>query len=717
MSVSQKRSAGWIQLLGTVSCTGVIALSAASPVMAADSDAASADAAPVLEEVTVHAQRRQESLERVPITVDTISGADAMDRGSTSIQTLAATIPNLTFTTASYATNTYIRGVGDNSASVNNEPSVATYIDGVYNPVAIALTSFNFNNIEQIEVLKGPQGTLFGRNSTAGVIQILTPDPKQEFSGKVEGGYGNYNTINADTYITGGLTPKLAGDLALLYQNQMDGFGHTSLGTPTFRQRDIAARSKWLYDASDITKVRFTAEYSKFVSDGTSDEFVPGSFGPYVGPWNTNSTPTLNDTQEWSGALRVDQEINDAIHGVSITSYRQVKGNLVTDSDFTPAYLNEILQSYEGHYVTQEFQLSNSNPGRLTWLAGAFFYGNQIFGSDPRVQYGTKVKGGYTAAYGVQDTASGSLFGHGTLEVVDGTKLTLGVRYTDEELKASSRTDNRAGAVTAGPYNQSIISRPVTWRIALDHQITEDVLGYVSFNRGFKSGGYNLSSPGSAPFFPEHVDAYETGIKSEFLDHRLRLNTAFFYYRYTDLQVAVVLGGNQLFENAAAARNYGLDSSLDFAATDHLTLSAGLGLLSAKYTNYPGANGYTPFGVAYIIPNAKGQELPYAPPVTGSVSANYRQPTPVGAFKATANLSYNDRSYVSPDMGLVRPTYWMLNSTLEYRPKWDDSFAVRFWGKNLTNSISYVFAAESATGWYSSDAPPRTYGISFEKDF
>ena len=380
MSVSQKRSAGWIQLLGTASCTGVMALSIAAPVMAADTDSESAEAAPTLEEVTVHAQRRQESLERVPITVDTISGADAMDRGSTSIQTLAATIPNLTFTTASYATNTYIRGVGDNSASVNNEPSVATYIDGVYNPVAIALTSFNFNNIEQIEVLKGPQGTLFGRNSTAGVIQILTPDPKQEFSGKVEGGYGNYNTINADTYLTGGVTEKLAGDLALLYQNQMDGFGHTSLGTPTFRQRDLAARSKWLYDATDITKVRFTAEYSKFVSDGTSDEFVPGSFGPYVGPWNTNSTPTLSDTQEWSGALRVDQEITDAIHGVSITSYRQVKGNLVTDSDFTPAYLNEILQSYEGHYVTQEFQLSNSNPGRFTWLAGAFFYGNQVFG-------------------------------------------------------------------------------------------------------------------------------------------------------------------------------------------------------------------------------------------------------------------------------------------------------------------------------------------------
>jgi iron complex outermembrane receptor protein len=504
----------------------------------------------------------------------------------------------------------------------------------------------------------------------------------------------------------------------VLYNNQMDGFGHSlSFDTPTFRQRDVALRSKWLYDPSDTTKVRFTADYSKFVSDGTSDEFVPGSFGPYAGPWNTYSSPTIDDNSEWSGALRVDQEISEAVHGVSITSYREVKGDLVTDSDFYAAYLNEILQHYDGHYVTQEFQLTNSNPGRLTWLVGAFFYGNQVFGSDPRIQYGTKVKGGYVAAYGVQDTASGSVFGQATAEIVDGTKLTLGLRYTDEEIKASSNTQNKAQAFTGGPYDQEIASRPLTWRIALDHQFTTDLLGYVSYNRGFKSGGYNLSSPGSAPFFPEHVDAYETGLKTEFLDHRLRLNTSVFYYRYTDLQVAVILGGNQLFENAAAARNYGLDGSLDFAATERLTLSAGLGLLSAKYTNYPNATGYSALGVAFPIPNAKGDELPYAPPVTGSLSADYRLPTTIGAFKGTANLSYNDRSFVSPDMGLVRPTYWLLNSTIEYRPAADKTFAVRLWGKNLTNSISYVFAAESTTGWYSSDAPPRTYGLSFEKDF
>jgi iron complex outermembrane receptor protein len=498
---------GIMKVLHRVSCTVLMSLSATGPLLAAETE--QPGEAPVLEEVTVHAQRRQENLQAVPITVDTVSGADALQRGTTSIQTLAATIPNLTFTTASFATNTYIRGVGDNSASPNNEPSAAVYVDGVYNPASMALTSFNFNNIEQIEVLKGPQGTLFGRNATAGVIQILTPDPKHDLSGKVDAGYGNYNTISADSYITGGLTDKIAGDLAILYNNQMDGYGHNlSFGTPTFRSRDAAARSKWLFEPGAATKIRVTADYARFSSDGTSNQFVPGSFGPYPGRYNSLGRPTLNNNTQWGASVRVDQDIGEWGHGVSITSYREVNGELYIDSDLTPKDLNQISSRYDSHYITQELQLTNRNPGRITWLVGAFFYGNQVFGSDPRIQTGTQIKNGYTGIYGVQNTASGSIFGQGPADLGWATKLTLGLRYTDEELKAAGKTLNAAGGLTSGPFNQFFISRPLTWRVAVDHQFTQDWLGYVSFNRGFKSGGYNLASPGSAPFFPEHVDAY-----------------------------------------------------------------------------------------------------------------------------------------------------------------------------------------------------------------
>jgi iron complex outermembrane receptor protein len=562
MKVIPRNAARWGYLLGVVSCAGSMLSLPAPRLLAAEAEQSAESG--TLEEITVTAERRQENLQVVPITVDTVSGVDAAARGTTSIQSLLTVIPNLTFTTASNSTNTYIRGVGDNSASFNNEPSTAVYVDGVYNAQAQALTSFNFNNVQQIEVLKGPQGTLFGRNSTAGVIQILTPDPKQQLGGKLEAGYGNFGTIRANGYVTGGVSDKLAGDLSVLYIDQRDGFGtDLTTGTPTFLQKEIALRSKWLYDLSDATKIRFTADYANFDSGGASDQFVPisaglGNHGPYAGPWNVYGNPFQNDNIQYGAALTLDQDIGSLLHFVSISSYRWVSGYQAIDSDFTALNINEILQHYDSHYVTQEFHLLNQNPGWLTWLVGAYYYGNQVWGSDPRIQYGTGLPQGYREYRGVQNVASGSIFGQATAQLIDKLKLTLGVRYTDETIKAFSQTENKAQAIVAGggPFAQEIRSDPLTWRAALDYQLTPDLMGYLSYNKGFKSGGYNLSSPGSAPFFPEHVDAVETGIKSEFLDHRIRLNVAGFYYYYRDIQVAIVLGGNQLFVNAAAARNF-----------------------------------------------------------------------------------------------------------------------------------------------------------------
>lgn len=722
MSISPDKAVTRLHLGAAATCAGLLILLPTAHLQAAETDTSTE--APALDEITVTAQRREENLQSVPIVVDTISASDAQERGATNIQSLFTTVPNLTFTTASNATNTYIRGVGDNSASANNEPSTAVYVDGVYNAQAQALTSFNFNNIQQLEVLKGPQGTLFGRNSTAGVIQVITPDPKQQFSGKADVGYGNFDTIKADAYLTGGVTDKLAGDLSVLYLNQLDGFGtDLTTGTPTFLQRDEAVRSKWLYDLSDATKIHFVADYSNFDSGGTSDQYVPisaglGNHGPYAGPWNVYGQPFVNDNIQYGAALTLDQDIGSQLHFVSISSYRWVSGYQAIDSDFTALPINEIIQHYDSHYLTQEFHLFNRDPGRISWLVGAYYYGNQVYGSDPRIQYGTGVAGGYREYVGDQNVASGSVFGQATADLIYSTKLTLGVRYTDETIKAFSHTANESGAIIGGPYDQEIRSDPLTWRVALDHQFTSDFMGYVSYNKGFKSGGYNLSSPGSAPFFPEHVDAYEVGMKSEFLDHRVRLNLSGFYYNYKDIQVAVVLGGNQLFENAAASRNVGLDGSLDFAATDHLSFSGGVGLLNAKYLDYPNARGYTPAGKAFPIANAEGADLPFAPPYTGFVSGNYHdQITPIGKFGATMNLSYSDRSFATPDMGLERPTNFQLEATLSWRPLNDDSWTVRLWGKNLTNALSYGFASESASGWYVAYNPPRQYGATIEKDF
>jgi iron complex outermembrane receptor protein len=679
-------------------------------------------ASPGLEEITVTAQRREENSQKVPIVINTISGDQLSARGADSVAMLSAAVPNLNVT-GSFNSNVYIRGVGANSASPNNEPSTAVYVDGVYMPSNLGLRTFAFNNIERVEVLKGPQGTLFGRNATAGVVQFITPNPKQQLGGKFDMGYANYDTRNADAYLTGGITDNLAADVSVLYEDQKEGWGYNpTYRTGLFWHKNVAARSKWLYTPSESTSIGVAFDYSEFRSDGGNNQLVPGSVGvdkvtTFPGKFAAVGVPNVNDNDQRGASVRIDQDFG-SLHGASITSYRNVSGHWRVDNDLTPAPRVQVDNYNDANYVTQELQLSNRDPGRVTWLAGAFLYGNRVKGADPQANQGTNVAGGYRANFGVQETRSVSGFGQATAEIVADTKLTLGLRYTDETLKTDGRVENLAGQVVSGPFHSQIDFSPWTWRVALDHQFNPDVLGYVSYNRGFKSGGYNLSSPGSLPFFPETVDAYEVGVKSELLNRRMRLNLGMFYYDYKNLQVAVVPGGgSQIFTNAAAARNYGLDATLDVAATDNLSLSVGVGLLDAKYNDYPNAQGFTNRGVAIPIANAKGQSLPYAPKFSGNVSADYRLPTSIGDFQSTLAVSYTGVSYITPDQGLARPSYTLLSSSVEWRPQFDKTFGVRVWGKNLLNKYYYASGVESANGWYITPAPPRTYGLTLLKEF
>jgi len=688
-------------------------------------DVNSASKVTSLEEVVVTAQRREENPQRVPIAINTVSGDELVARGVGDIHTLSSAVPNIDVTGGS-PTHVFIRGVGVKTTELGNEPSTAIYVDGVYMPSSLALSSVAFNNIERVEVLKGPQGTLFGRNTTAGVVQIITPDPKHDVGGSVDLGYGNYQTVTADAYLTGGITDNLAANVSALYEDQNEGFGrYLTLGTKAGWHKNFAIRSKWLYTPSEATKVSVALDYNKASYDAII-QMAPGSIngrdhvttypGKFLGTGNGNgvSGGAQNDPhKEYGGSVRIDHDFG-TLHGASITSYRNVSGNSGTDGDATPLPLIRFDIRNDADYVTQELQLSNRDPGKVTWLAGAYFYSAEVK-TNPQYFQGTLAPGGGLVTWGVQKIHSAAAYGQATAEISANTKLTLGLRYTDETVKAVGRNENLAGLVTAGPFSNEVKASPWTWRVALDHQFTPDVLGYVSYNRGFKSGGYNLGSPGSAPFKPEQLDAYEVGLKSEFLDRRVRLNLAAFYYDYKDIQVSISLGGAQIFANAGAARNYGFDASLDFVATDRLTFSTGLGLVDAKYTDYPNVRAFTSAGVAYIIPNAKGNYLPYAPPVTGFVSGEYRIPTSVGEFKASANVSYTAKAYITPDNGNPLPARTLVNAALEWQSQSAKPLGVRLWGKNLTNVYYYTDRLSSSTGWYQFPAAPLTYGVTFTK--
>jgi iron complex outermembrane receptor protein len=437
----------------------------------------------------------------------------------------------------------------------------------------------------------------------------------------------------------------------------------------------------------------------------------------FPGDYNCLCVPNVGDVQTYGGAVTVSQIFGD-LEGVSISSYRNVKGHWLSDSDNVPYYYDLSANSNDADYVTQELRLRNMHPGRVRWQVGAYFYGSNTH-LDPQLTYGSKVgQNGYEAAYGNQTTRSESLFAQATTTITQATHLTTGMRYTDETMNGYGALVNNTGAIYSGPIYGQIVSNPWTWRASLDHQFTRTLLGYVSYDRGFKSGGFNLSSPTAAPYYPEKLDAYQAGLKSEFLNNRIRLNLSTFFYRFSNLQVTIVPGGgSQIDTNAASARNYGLDSELDFAVTDRLTVTTNASWLKAYYVSYLNAEGYTPLGVAIKIPDAGGRELPYSPRFTGSVDANYQVPTPIGDVKSTLGLSYQDAYDVSPTGEPVAPAYFLLNASMEWWSSSAEPIGVRLWGRNLTNSYYIANLITSSNGWYGTYAAPRTYGITVTKDF
>jgi len=374
-----------IRLLGYVAA-GALAMTPLATLAqtAAVSGGSNANAGPdtgagsSLQEIVVTAQRRSESLQQVPIAVSAVTAAQLEARGVVDSLSLASTVPNLDITQNGTTLTLYMRGVGSNASDPNDESSVAFYVDGVY--LASPLVDvFEFNNIDRVEVLKGPQGTLFGRNATGGVIQVITKDPKQAFSGQASVTYGNYDTVGATAYVTGGVAPNLAMDLAAVYHQNFDGYGENIfLHVPIMRREDIGLRSKLLWTPTPDTTVGVTLDYSLVRSDGTPYQLAPGVIGAdgvtgYPGAYKTNTNQEdAANLDSYGVSARVEHDFHFA-RLVSISAVRNVFGMYDLDEDATPApVVNSFIHQVARNY-SQELQLlSPSSDRRLQWVLGGY---------------------------------------------------------------------------------------------------------------------------------------------------------------------------------------------------------------------------------------------------------------------------------------------------------------------------------------------------------
>lgn len=725
-----------------------------------------------VDEVVVTAQRREERLQDVPISVSAIDNRALVRQGITGTADLATVVPGLNMAKSSTVVQPYLRGVGTANLAPGSDPSVPVYIDGVYHSAPAGFL-FAFNNIDRVEVLKGPQGTLFGRNSTGGLIQVVTRDPTSDPTGRFTVSYGNYEQLQSSAYVSGGVG-SVAADLSFVYNKQSEGWGRNFYtpgpGAPPVGSgfdRDagdideIGVRSKVVWRGED-TQAKLSLMYME--SNGSQGHYrhlLPNRLALVANPAFNYTTPYAHGSQgegfydynsdspwrfknsQYLAAVEVSHDAGFATFK-SISSYLFAKALFNVPSDSSPQISTATSFSHlNWRTVTQELQvLSNegSGPDWLDWIGGLYYLHSKS-GYDPLITATGDMLVVNTYRYSFQTSESYAAYAQATANLSSATRLTLGARYTRDSITGEQYVVGGnpagAGATLAGVVSALVTPQEesfdaVTWRISLDHHFTDDIMAYVSASRGFKAGSWNHGSlcattlpscPTIAPpVNPEVVIAYEAGLRSDLFDRRLRLNLSAFHYKYSDLQIQAVVGVPpvSLLTNAASAKIYGAEVEAIYRFTPNLRVTFNATALDTKYSSFPGAIAFTPrfsppYNNAQVVIDASGNELSRSPSLASTLGFNWVIPVSKGELELSANWYHTESFFWEPENRLAEPSYDLFNAQLAWRPT--ERLQLRLWGKNLGDKKYYTYQTTTTVGDQGQPAAPRTYGVAADYSF
>jgi iron complex outermembrane recepter protein len=715
-------------------------------------------------DIIVTANKRSENLQKVPISISAFDGKTLAKLGISNTNDLPQITPGLNQSRSIVGVNAYLRGVGQNSAGYTTELPVATYIDGLYLPNAAA-AAFSFNNVERIEVLKGPQGTLYGRNTTGGLIHVITRDPGNEPAIDASASYSNYDTVQLNFYGSAPLGETLAANIAAVYINQADGWGRNAFtGNEAYTFKDMGIQGKLQWRPGPDTTITLRGFYDRTKSDqGLNGQIYPGSVGAdgsgYLGQYviNERRDPFAKQTQIIA-SLKAEQNLGFA-NLTSITGYIRNKsplfliqtynvGNPVAGQSATNLGIDQNAKTF-----SQELQLASSNDSAFSWIVGAFYYRD-------RSQLKTSVSGtciGTTCAPspvpaltdGTQKTRSISGYADGTYSITPTTRLTLGLRYTSDKKTISGQITPLSGfpnSVTTFPT--TMVTRPgqpfagfpngidpevtfnkLTYRATLAQDLSDSVNAYASYNRGFKSGGYNPISFTNPATKPEVLDAFEVGFKSRTTDRVLQLNVSAFYYIYKDIQLRTTappaVPPATLLFNAAKAHIKGIDIDAVLAPVSGLSFTGAMELLDAKYVDFPGGVCSTPRviggavlgGYSTAACDLSGSRLPSAPKFSYTLGVNYTLESSMGRVEFNVTDGYKSHYYWEPNNRLRQNGFHVVNAALTWTPP-RSGFSVQLYGRNLTGSYYYAGGGDGSGGNdFGIPAAPRTYGAKVRYQF
>lgn len=714
-----------------------------------------------LEEVVITAQKREQSLQEVPVAVTAFDASMLAEAGIQTIAEIERTSPNTTLR-PSRATNTtltaYIRGIGQNDPLWGFEPGVGLYIDDIYiaRPQGAMIDVYD---IERIEVLRGPQGTLYGKNTIGGAIKYVTRRMSGETEASLKAGVGTYNQRD---FTLAGQLPLIEDKLylgATVASFQRDGFG-TNLftGDENYDKDILAGRLTLEWTPSETLFVRLAGDWTEDKSNAKHGTRLVDSLQTGEAPtdaFDSNAGLAYDQrVKNAGGSLTVEWDVSDNLTLKSISAYREGDTEGPIDFDATPVNTFDAPVWYADHQTSQELQLTFEGE-RLKVVGGLYYYdgfaagafdvvAGAVLGLPPEIP-GDETNMTFVAAtQGSAETTSKAAYFHATYDLTDSVAMTLGARYTQDEksadvFKAKYLTDGVSsefgGTELATVAIQSDFSDGDEWnqlspKVGFDWQLNEDVMVYYSYSEGFKSGGVNMRADAAASpagfsqvFDPEEAKTHELGIKSELFNGRVRLNAAYFETDYDSVQVTTnrLFGTNfvPLVITDNAQEIQGVELEMNAQLTEELSMVFNYGWVDAEWTDFTDFdNSGAPFEASDTV------VVSNTPEHSGLLGVNYdRDLGDAGKLVVGVNVSYTDEiaTEIIEDAPINADDYTLWSASATWYSA-DERWTVGLYGKNLTDEeylvAGYNFAnflgEDSITGFY---GDPRTVTLNVGYEF
>lgn len=672
-------------------------------------------------EIVVTAQRRAERSRDVPISITSIPSEVLRQANIQELRDIPRLTPALRFDNNGAFTQPTIRGIGTSITNAGAGANVGIYVDGFYSPNPLA-ADLQLMNVQSIQVLKGPQGTLFGRNTTGGAILVTTAQPSSEPGAKAEVSYARFNAQRYQAYATAPIGPNVAIDIEGLYRKG-DGFirnvvtGDDKPGA----YEAFAIRTGVKVFLSDTASIllRYAHSDTEDPTQVAAGAYERGgqifSSGPARGGVAATRRREISidgragfkiRSNSFQGTANIDLGFADF---TSYTQYRKdrIEQSLDLDYSSAPAFMLQIPGS--DATFTQEFLLSSDRNDRLKWTAGLFYFNNRSLFPANRASIGG---GPFNLVSGSGTTTRAyAAFADVTYQIVDRLYLTGGLRYSRDQVLDAFLVNLASGARV--PVAAAKTSRVIP-RAVVRFETSSNSSVYASFSRGYKAGILNpLGSPDLQYIRPETITAYEGGFK--YGDGALSLDLAGYYYTYKNIQIASREAGQNLLTNAANSRIYGAEAQVRYQVDRNFQISGGAAYTNARYKDFLTAPFYNqlPSGVFAITQtDASGNPMQRAPDFTANLAARYEVELAGGTAALSGNWYHTSQVYFDPSRQFPQDGYDLFGAKVEWTDP-SDRFTVAVFAENLSDEKYRVQANANTFGVASVWGQPRTVGVSF----